>query len=66
LAFIFAGLGTFLGNILSQPIGGTIGAAIGGFAFSQVATHFVRPYLRDHLLLEEVINRSGGRDPRRN
>jgi hypothetical protein len=46
------GLGVFLGNILSQPIGGMSGAAIGGFVFSQVAVHFTRPYLRDYLLLE--------------
>ena len=46
------GLGVFLGNILSQPIGGMIGAALGGFVFSQVAVHFTRPYLRDYLLSE--------------
>ena len=46
------GLGVFLGNILSQPIGGMIGAALGGFVFSQVAVHFTRPYLRDCLLSE--------------
>jgi hypothetical protein len=46
------GLGLFLGNILSQPLGGMIGAAMGGFVFSQVAVHFARPYLCDYLLLE--------------
>jgi hypothetical protein len=53
VAFVVSGgLAVFLGEILSQPIGGMIGAAIGGFIFSQVLVHFARPYLRDYLLLE--------------
>jgi hypothetical protein len=60
------GVGIILGNILSRPIGGAIGGAIGSFVFSQVWVHFTRPYLRDYLLSEEIDNRSGGRDPRRN
>jgi hypothetical protein len=65
VAFVFIGVGTFLGNSLSRPIGGVIGGAIGVFVFSQVAVHFARPYLRDYLLFQEAV-RSGGRDPRRN
>jgi hypothetical protein len=60
VAFVSIGVGTFLGNSLSRPIGGVIGGAIGVFAFSQVAVHFARPYLRDYLLFQEVV-RSGGR-----
>jgi hypothetical protein len=35
VAFVSVGLGIFLGNILSQPIGGVISGAIGSFVFSQ-------------------------------